>query len=217
MSLLIVLLAFQISTKLDIIYSIVIYNYFIYKTNYSSNFVMWGKGHPGSILPHMTKFEKCRGRSLKVIYLLMWRCYVSAIMMINRSTHFNLKRVFISSSVLSSIFSHYVLYHQSPFAYMCCCCSQFSSNSLQLSVNAVLPLHYRSYSPLFPLHFMAIWSLCQFSSSILSTWSAHFYLLITYLKILPQDRSVVAQTEHWGQFVFCSCRSLLMYFFHMFF
>ena len=43
----------------------------------------------------------------------------------------------------------------------CFCCSQFSSHSFQISLNAVLPSHSRSSSPRFSLHFLGIWSLCQ--------------------------------------------------------
>ena len=81
------------------------------------------------------------------------------------------------------IFSHYILYHQSPTPPVLCC-SPFSSHSLQISHNAVLPSHSLSSSSIFPLHFLGIWSLCQFLISHSLYSPANFSLLLTiFLKL----------------------------------
>ena len=58
--------------------------------------------------------------------------------------------LFFVVSLLSSLFSHYVLYQHSPTPIICCC-SPFSSLSFQISLNAVLS----SSSPPFPSTFWA--------------------------------------------------------------
>ena len=69
-----------------------------------------------------------------------------------------------SSAFLSSLFSHYVLYQQSPTPSIFCCCSPFSSHSFQTSLNKVLPSPSLSPSPPFSFTFWAS-DLCQFSIS----------------------------------------------------
>ena len=71
--------------------------------------------------------------------------------------------VILSLFFLSSPhFSHCVIHKHALTPSVCCCCSPFSSASFQTSLTAVLPLHSRSSSPPFSLHFLGICSLCQF-------------------------------------------------------
>ena len=65
----------------------------------------------------------------------------------------SLVSVIVSSSFL---FTHYVLYHQSPTPSIFCCCSISSSHSFQIPINPVLPSHSRSSLPPFSLHFLSI-------------------------------------------------------------
>ena len=63
--------------------------------------------------------------------------------------------VVFSFSSLSSFFSHYVVYQQSPTDTVCFY-SPFFCNSFQVSINAVIPLQFRSCSPYFTFHFLGI-------------------------------------------------------------
>ena len=51
-----------------------------------------------------------------------------------------------------TMFSH----RQSPAPSISCCCSPFSSDSYQISLNAVFPSHSWSSSPPFSLHFLCV-------------------------------------------------------------
>ena len=73
------------------------------------------------------------------------------------------------SCFLSSSFSHYILNRQSPAPPILCCCSPFSFRSLQISLNAILPSHFRSSSPPFPSTFWVSPLFANFSSLILPT------------------------------------------------
>ena len=76
---------------------------------------------------------------------------------------FQVKLAF-SSSFLSSLFSHYILYLQylqSLTPSIFCCCAPFSCDSFQISLNAVLPSHSWSSLPPFFLRLLAS-DLCQF-------------------------------------------------------
>ena len=94
---------------------------------------------------------------------------------------------------LASPFSHCVLCHQSPTPSIFCCCSSFFSQSLQISLNAVLPSYSRSSSSPFPLHFLGICSLCQFFISHSFYMSGpfqptpHQFLLNTFLHSLRSN------------------------------
>ena len=96
---------------------------------------------------------------------------------------------YVSSSFLSSLFSHCVLYHQSPTPIFCRC-SPFSSHYFQISLNAVLPSHSWSSSPPFPSSLWASDLFASFPSSILSKQMAHFNLhLINFFVELSSSKT----------------------------
>ena len=84
-----------------------------------------------------------------------------------------------------SLFSHYVLYHQSPTPSIFCCCSPLSSHSFQIYFNIVLPLHPRCSSPPFLTTFWASALFANFSSPILFIRPTNFSILLTnvFLKL----------------------------------
>ena len=79
-------------------------------------------------------------------------CSPLAIPVIGGEVGHGYRHLFFVFSFFSSLFSHYILYHQFPTPSTFCCCSPLSSHSFQISLNAVFPSHSRSSSLPFSGH-----------------------------------------------------------------
>jgi len=80
--------------------------------------------------------------------------------------------IYFVFSFPSSLFSHCVLYQQSPTPSVCCCYSPFSSHYFQISLNAILSSHSQSSSPPSPTFWASALCQCYISHSFHITISA---------------------------------------------
>ena len=120
-------------------------------------------------------------RLLKSINTIILFCWHVVILLASLSSEVWLAKAAIAFC-LPSPFPNHALYQQSPAPSMCCltsCCSLLSSHTFQISLNAILPSHCRSYSPPFPSIFWTSDMLVSFSSLVHSTQPANFNLLLT--------------------------------------
>ena len=111
-------------------------------------------------------------------------------------------------SFLSSLFSHYVLYHQSPTHSIFCCCSPFSSHFIHNSLNTVPPRIIRlPSSPPFP---SIVWVCILFANSVymsvtftptlhqflLKTVFLFLSLILTYLNVCISQKQTTTNPDY---------------------
>ena len=114
--------------------------------------------------------------------------------------------LFFVFSFLLSLFSRYVLYHQSPTPSIFCYCSPFSSHSFQISLSPVLPLHSWPSSPPFQSTFWAICSLFQFFYTYSFHMSSPFQPTLHHFLLKPFLHSNLHSQSIHSSFI-CSLHS----------